>query len=52
MGTARVLAANFRRSERATINAPIAISAKVALKLPGATQLIQVPMISVASCIV
>jgi hypothetical protein len=49
-GAARVLAAtNFRRSECATTNAPIKIRASVAPKLPGAMQLMQVPMIVGAS---
>jgi len=42
-------ATNFRRSEPATINAPISIRASVALKLPGAMQSMQVPMIVGAS---
>jgi hypothetical protein len=46
-GAARVLAAtSFRRSACATISAPIKIRASVAPKLPGAKQLMQVPMIA------
>jgi hypothetical protein len=49
-GSYRLLAAsNFRRSVCAAINAPINIKASVALKLPGAMQLMQVAIIAGAS---
>jgi hypothetical protein len=41
--------ASFRRSAVSAIPAPMTISASVALKLPGAMQLIQVPMTDGAS---
>jgi hypothetical protein len=44
--------ASFRRSAVSTTPTPIKTKASVALKLPGAMQLIQVPMIVGASNIV
>ena len=44
--------ASFRRSAVSAIPTPMTISASVALKLPGAMQLIQVPMIDGASYMV
>jgi hypothetical protein len=50
IGAAWVLAGTgFRRSAVSAIPAPIRTKASVALKLPGAMQLMQVPMIAGAS---
>ena len=46
------ISASFRRSAVSAKPAPIRISASVALRLSGAMQLIQVPMIDGTSCMV